>query len=146
MKPLLVGEANPYGSDPQYALYPLPKQAAGYRLARLIMGVQMTTYLQRFDRINLCPSKWNISDARRMASEIRNQNRTHVVLCGRKVATAFDWGSVPQYTKIIDTPTTYILIPHPSGLNREWAKPDSYDRARQILIDSGVLNSGDVTV
>ena len=37
-KILLVGEANPYGEDPKYALFPQPRRAAGNRL-RLIFGL-----------------------------------------------------------------------------------------------------------
>ena len=34
MKPLLVGEANPYyRGDDRYALYPYPERASGHRLA-----------------------------------------------------------------------------------------------------------------
>ena len=35
----LVGEQNPYGADPNFALYPLPENAAGARLARFL-GLQ----------------------------------------------------------------------------------------------------------
>jgi hypothetical protein len=34
MKPLLVGESNPYGGDPAFALYPSPPGCAGLRHQR----------------------------------------------------------------------------------------------------------------
>jgi hypothetical protein len=38
-KILLVGETNPYGGDPRYALYNEPSNSAGGRLQRLIFGI-----------------------------------------------------------------------------------------------------------
>jgi hypothetical protein len=50
---VLVGESNPYGADPRYALYPLPPQASGGRLAR-ILGLSARQYLRAFPhRVNL---------------------------------------------------------------------------------------------
>jgi len=54
MRPVLVGEANPWGSDPFYALYPYPERYAGWRLCHLILGLYRRTYLGYFDRVNLC--------------------------------------------------------------------------------------------
>ena len=41
-RPIIVGEANPYGGDPAYALYPIPENSAGGRLCRLIMALSLT--------------------------------------------------------------------------------------------------------
>jgi hypothetical protein len=52
-KPLLVGEVNPYGGDPYYALYPAPDGCSGHRLCYLILGMRREDYLESFERINL---------------------------------------------------------------------------------------------
>jgi hypothetical protein len=36
---LLLGEANPYGGDPRYALYPEPEGSSGWRLCHMVMGL-----------------------------------------------------------------------------------------------------------
>lgn len=63
LRPILVGEANPYGGDPRYALYPLPENSAGGRLCRLILKLEVRQYLRSFDRRNLCATKrWIAED------------------------------------------------------------------------------------
>ncbi len=39
MKPLFVGESNPYGNPERFDLYPEPANSAGGRLCRLVLGV-----------------------------------------------------------------------------------------------------------
>lgn len=34
---VLVGELNPYGADPRYALYDLPVRASGYFMGRVCL-------------------------------------------------------------------------------------------------------------
>jgi len=92
VKPLLVGEANPYGADPRYALFPHPERSAGYRLARLIMAMpSRQSYLDAFDRTNLCPERWSAPVARARAQEILAERGVWdcVVLLGSKVSGAF---------------------------------------------------------
>lgn len=69
MKPLLVGEANPYGGDPAYALYPYPRGCSGHRLCEKVMGLTDREYLDCFERVNLCPTKWSMRQARARAVE-----------------------------------------------------------------------------
>lgn len=45
-KPLLVGESNPYRSDPHFALYPAPDGCSGHRLCRLILKMGRRDYLE----------------------------------------------------------------------------------------------------
>ena len=143
-KPLLVGELNPYGTDPEYSLYPFPEHSAGGRLATIILGLTRAEYLRRFDRVNLCVGKWSMTEARKAAKTIRGDGglfpggeRT-VVLLGRKVATAFDLGVYPPFSVVKDFHMTHVLLPHPSGLCREWNKPDAVERARTVLRSAGV--------
>lgn len=127
MKPLLVGEANPYGGDPYYALYPLPENASGGRLAR-ILGLSDQRYLDAFDRRNLCPMEWNMKDARANAAAILASERTAVILLGAKVAKAFglDYAPFTRHQRL-------LILPHPSGLNRIWNMRGSVARARELV-------------
>jgi len=145
MNPLLVGEDNPYGKDPRYALFPYPNNSAGARLARLVLAMPSRgEYLKRFDRVNLCASKWSVPIAREKAREIGLEpGRTHVVLLGSKVATAFGFAfepfkvaqSGPRHMAM----KTYVILPHPSGLCRLWNEPQAFERARAALTEAGVL-------
>lgn len=146
MKPLLVGEMNPYGADPRYALYHEPRGATGDRLCRLIMGLSGKEYIRRFDRVNLCAGKWSIVAARTAARGLSDvvEQRPAVVLLGRKVCDAFGLAYDP-FSILRGREgggiwrTTVVLLPHPSGLNRIWNEPGSIARARAALVDAGVL-------
>lgn len=138
MKPLLVGEANPYGGDPDYALFPFPENSAGGRLCHKVMGLTRREYLERFDRVNLCPSVWRTKDARRRSIEIEESRHGGVVvLLGAKVTRAFGFEFEPftQYVGFL----RYVTLPHPSGLSRAWNAPGSYERARAVLRAAKVL-------
>ncbi len=134
MKPLLVGEANPYGDDPKFALYPLPERASGHRLCTLIMGLSRGEYLRRFDRVNLCPtSEWSMREARETARTLQS-GQGPLVLLGRKVVAAFGpWGGEPAPFTVYHGVRTYYDLPHPSGLCREWSVPGAFERARALL-------------
>ena len=150
--PILIGESNPYGADPEMALYPLPPHASGGRLQRLVMGVRRHRYVE-FERHNLCEEPWRIREARSMAGALTRSSRGRVlVLLGRKVAHAFGEKDTPPFS-LVDvgegerylrrmpsaTPphgsswTRLLLLPHPSGLNRQWQQPGAVERARRIL-------------
>lgn len=153
MKPLLVGETNPYQADPRfaqlYALYPDPPGCAGWRLCKLIMQLEPDDYLARFDRVNLCDGKWGMREARGRAVEIRSGERRPVVLLGAKVCSAFAELFEPfrakrsvlrddNYTTVLDD-RTIVILPHPSGLSRAWNEPGAFERARAVLREAGVL-------
>ena len=65
---LLVGEANPYGGDPEMALYHLPRGASGDRL-REILGLRDATY-EAIPKANLCPQEWDLREARGRAERL----------------------------------------------------------------------------
>lgn len=139
---ILVGEANPYGTDPQYALYPLPERASGDRLCTLIIQLDRQEYLRRFERVNLCPSKWSIKEARVNAEKLRTRAKTEdgiLVLLGSKVHTTFDWTFNPFTVTYLDPKGHYVSLPHPSGLCRVWNEPGALDRARVALRSAEVL-------
>ncbi len=160
MKPLLVGESNPYQESEddamRYALYPAPERCSGWRLCRVIMGLDDRTYLRSFDRIDLCHPKWSLPAARKKAQQLlaaRTQGDV-VVLCGAKVANAFcvpfepftiitgshnEYGIFAKY----DYGARLVVLPHPSGLNHAWHQPNAVARARAVLREAGVLGTPD---
>ncbi len=146
MKPLLVGECNPYGSEPYFALYPYPVNSAGWRLCRLVLGISRHRYLREFDRANLCAGrKWDLAEARGRATELlagaRPANfasaarRTYVLL-GKRVCDAF---GVP-FRPFTSTRPGILVLPHPSGRSRGWHGVESWERARRLLIAAGALS------
>lgn len=147
MRPLLVGEANPYGGDPYYALYPDPPNCAGDRLCRKVMGLDPDDYLERFDRVNLCPRRWSAREARERADAMRIERKGGtLVLLGARVTRAFGMFFAPFLVErrgpvwpADGASTAYVVLPHPSGLSRAWNAPGAYDRARAVLREVGVL-------
>ena len=134
--PVLVGELNPYGVDPRYALYPLPERASGHRLQELVLGIRPRDYI-RLRRFNLCTGKWSMRDARTRAAGLKEEYAAStLVLLGRKVATAFDCGHLALFARSVGVDRSIVVIPHPSGLCRVWNEPDSFDRARTLVRDA----------
>jgi hypothetical protein len=147
-RPLLVGEANPYGADPEFALYPSPPGCAGDRLCRLVMGLDPDDYLERFDRTNLCPGRWAARQARATAGGIRAARKGGglVVLLGAKVCAAFGlefrpFTTIWRHTDLGPADVCGAILPHPSGLSRAWGRPGAFERARAVLREAGVLPS-----
>lgn len=143
LRPILVGESNPYGSSPNFALYPAPENSSGWRLCSLILKLNRRAYLRGYDRRNLCPGPWIMPRARAGAEEIRKDAAGRVVvLLGSKVAAAFGLAFAPFTAQTVgegDRQFRAILLPHPSGLNRMWQAPGAVDRARALLKIEGVL-------
>jgi hypothetical protein len=129
-KILLVGELNPYGADPDFALYPHPREASGNRL-RLILGLTDTQYLGEHDRANLCEGKWSMPRAVERALEIHGEREgCGIVLCGVRVAGAFRRAAAygpsqfAALTRLDDGGRFYLTLPHPSGRNLVWNDPE----------------------
>lgn len=145
MKPLLIGEVNPYGADPDYALYPHPRGAAGDRL-RQHLGLTDNEYLELFDRTNLCTGSWNGGDAKETAATllVDTPGRDVFVLLGQKVCKAFGFEFKP-FTMVrvtradVDLPMAVVaILPHPSGRSRLWNPAESRQQARDVLNAAGV--------
>jgi hypothetical protein len=135
----LVGEDNPYGSDPQFALYCYPPGCAGHRLRR-ILGLPQHQYLA-IHRINLCDGAWSNARARERARELLTPSAPWrvMVLLGRKVTetfvkVAFDGAPlVPFASRACHPGMMLVSLPHPSGRNvRSWSGQAPM-HARQIL-------------
>lgn len=130
-KPLLVGESNPYGSPPEYDLWPLPEGASGHRL-RVILGLTEEQYLEKFDRLNLVRGEWNAFAAQVAAAQIRHEK---IIVLGVKVARAFELSHRMLYLGSVQYSAGRRLFfcPHPSGLNRVWNTPSMTQLVRERL-------------
>lgn len=135
----LVGECNPYNADERYALYPHPERSAGGRLCRLILGMRITTYVSKTERINLVVGPWSESGAKYRAASLMavfRRSKPRVVLLGAKVCRSFgvpyDPFSVVKNNSILGD-TEYLVLPHPSGLCRIWNEDGSYKNARDAV-------------
>lgn len=141
---LLIGEDNPYGGDPRFALYPYPRRASGHRLMT-ILGVAEGVYLddEAIARTNLCPEHWSAKLARKNARAIHEAPpAATVVLLGRKVAEAFGAEIFSSSVAFLpftatymvkDPPVHYVALPHPSGRCTEWNAPGAVERARRLM-------------
>lgn len=134
-KVLLVGELNPYGADPYFALYPAPDGCSGHRLCKLILGMSRAKYLEAFDRVNLCAGKWSKKDARRAQLELTARR---YILLGSKVCGAFETPFEPFAVRtwscgVIGNFRIGLILPHPSGLCRLWSRPGYFKQAREAV-------------
>lgn len=132
--PILVGELNPYGPNPEFALYCDPPNSAGGRLQRLVLGLHPSTYLA-VPRENLCDFKWSAPLARARAARIADEGGL-VIALGSKVAAAFGLPFTPCEQHDIGV-AVVVVLPHPSGLNRMWADVTLIPRCRKALVDAG---------
>jgi hypothetical protein len=156
MKPLIVGESNPYGGDEHFALYPEPAGCSGERLCGFVMGLRRSTYMREFERANLVRGKWSMPAARERAKDLTKLSdedeaklrrfeigrrvedlvelRTFILL-GRRVAEAFGWKSGPKIG-FAQRYHFFIFLPHPSGRNRIWSDPEAIRFCRAVLASS----------
>ena len=132
--PILVGEANPYGGDPDYALYPSPEGCSGHRLCCLILGMRRADYLREFGRVNLCPHRWDAREARDHAEQLKCVNSRRILL-GAKVCRAFGFKFAPLAVETYGVCGTKraLILPHPSGLCRLWNEAGMVERTREAV-------------
>lgn len=135
---VIVGELNPYGSEPRYALHDLPVNAAGHRLRDKVLGLGRLSYF-RIPRFNLCTGKWAARDAAAEATRLQALHpEAMFLLLGRKVATAFGL----KDAELFSTVGRFVVIPHPSGRCREWNDPTAFQRARGLVAPHLPVESG----
>lgn len=70
---IIVGEVNPFGADPFFALYHLPRESSGNRL-RVIWGLSDHVYAG-LTKVNLCTGRWSMPAARAAAYKLRKDKR-----------------------------------------------------------------------
>lgn len=136
---LLVGENNPYGSEPEFALYCYPPGCAGYRLRR-ILGLPQHQYLA-LHRTNLCIGDWSKGHAKARALELLSPHAPWqvMVLLGRKVTEVFEKVALDDVPLVAFSSrsccpgVTLVSLPHPSGRNAALWNPKARARAREIL-------------
>lgn len=136
---LLIGENNPYGSDPEFALYCYPPGCAGYRLRR-ILGLPQHQYLG-LQRTNLCDGDWSKVQAKSRALELLSPHAPWrvMVLLGRKVTETFEKVALDDVPLVAFSSRTccpgmtLVSLPHPSGRNAALWNLKAHDRARAIL-------------
>lgn len=134
-EPVLVGEMNPYGGDPFFALYCEPPNSAGGRLQRRVLGLPRWNYLE-IKRRNLCTGKWSRPKARGAAAALTQlfpYPGHKIVLLGSKVCDAFHVAYQPFSTAERGDIEYYVILPHPSGLNRLWNEPGAFERAQALM-------------
>lgn len=135
---LLLGEQNPYGGDPDFALYPAPDGCSGQRLCDLVLGLPRAEYLRRYDRANVLDrgGKWSAPEAR-AAAAAKVFGRKRVVALGAKVAAALRLPTAPFAEHEVALPgfgsRRVLVLPHPSGLCRSWNEAGAYERARAMV-------------
>lgn len=144
----LIGENNPYGPDPRFALYPLPERSAGGRLCHVILGMQRTDYLRAFERANLLSqSRWSAPAARNAAMALRERvGDGRVILFGAKVHDAWCWHARPgrKWVPFSYVENGVLALPHPSGLCRLWNEPGAIERARAAVLELAPWLSGTI--
>ena len=135
MKPLLVGELNPYGADPRAALWPAPVNSSGWRLCTKILGMTPRTYLRNFDRMNLCAGTWSKVTAKTAALDIMAHREGPLVLLGAKVCDAFGVAYQPFSVQLnlLDPRNEILVLPHPSGRCFAWNDPEANLRAQKVI-------------
>lgn len=88
-------------------------------------------YLEAFDRMNLCVGDWDTAEARHKAISLSQVwPRRELILLGRRVAGVFDL----QFRPFIRL-GRFLILPHPSGRNRQWNEVGSAERARELIRD-----------
>jgi len=136
---LLLGESNPYGPSPEFALYCDPPGCSGWRLRR-ILGLSEPQYLA-LHRANLCDGAWSVKAANKRAFELLNPQAPWevIVLLGRKVTEVFeklalDGAELVAFSTRRCCPgMALVALPHPSGRNAGLWNAKARDRACQML-------------
>lgn len=136
---ILIGENNPYGSDPEFALYDHPPGCAGHRLRR-VLGLSSDQYLG-LHRVNLCDDDFSKAQAEKRAFELMDLRMPWnvLVLLGRKVTGAFEKVALGGASLVAfgtcahPSGRALVSLPHPSGRNLVWNQTSARHRAREIL-------------
>lgn len=137
---VFVGEApGPKDTTSRTPLWSIRKGSAGSRL-RAMTGLDRSAWTRRVPKFNLVPyriTKWPREFAEQQAQNLSSSllRDCDLVLCGRKVARAF--GVPSKHPWLVWTRSAWgprvVVIPHPSGLCREYNDPEFVKRASRFL-------------
>ncbi len=151
MKPVLIGMNNPHSDNPERALGTRPTNASGYRLWHMLAisalyreppkVIESWDYVAVFDRYNLLD--YEVFDPTRFTEERHNYimekiNQRIVVMCGTNVPRTLGYKhkgfDLNPYTAHSPVPFTYYVIPHPSGMCREYNDVGMRTRVGNLLL------------
>lgn len=147
MKSILLGLNNPHSDDPARALGTEPKNASGYRLWQMVATSGMAQeppvvitaekYEAGFDRRNLMSGRaFDPAVIKDLKTEILDGLADRVVvMCGTNVPRALGLTHNGFDLKPMEAPWfEYYVIPHPSGLTREYNDPGMRWRVGNLLL------------
>lgn len=127
---LVVGE-QPNRADEQN---PLGGRAGRFLADLGRLSEQSWLTLDRRNLIEEWTERWDRARARATAERFLAENPARLLLCGRRVATAFDLADWPLCsTGPHPAGPRVLLLPHPSGRNRWWNEPENRARAGEHL-------------
>lgn len=140
MRPLLVGIDNPHSDDPAKALGLDPVGGSGYRLWLMVkeaankrgLDFGSEEYLATFQRVNL----FNGRDAFDRHEVLSKFNNRRVVLLGTRIPRLLGirYRGFDLVTRA-GSSFLYNIIPHPSGLCREYNDPSMRLRVGNLLFN-----------
>ncbi len=136
---LFVGQGPSQHGDPWKPL----EGIVAVRLAELL-GIHPVNFIKKYARINL-NTEWigkagkgdvfDVVEGRRAAKNLLMGSWTHYVLLGRNVADCFglEIDEPLQMFCAEGADKHYLLLPHPSGINRWWNDPEHRKAAAWAL-------------
>lgn len=142
MKTILLGLDNPHSSDPAMALYTRPINASGYRLWQMIKDAanrkchnfSERDYLEGYTRRNLLSSENYVGDRFNYSLMVSALKGRRVVMLGQKVPKLLGiMGVTFDLVPRVGDGFTYYVIPHPSGLCREYNDPIMRQRVGDLV-------------
>lgn len=146
MRPILVGLNNPHSDDSDKALGLHPVEGSGSRLWLMIKEVANAAgrdfseadYVDTFDRVNLVGAKkFSVELARQSkSSTMVSLKGRDAVFCGSRVPRLLGLPYTGFHLQMMSAPGfVYFVIPHPSGLNREYNDSNMRQRVGKLLFD-----------
>ena len=145
MRPVVLGLNNPYSADPKDALGVKPEGSAGNRLWLMVKdaanraGRDFTEedYLEGFDRRNLMNAHFYNHDiaVKRRSKVLHELQRKVVVTCGTGVLRALGLRHTGFHLEAqAGVGFIYYVIPHPSGLTREYNSQETRQRVGDLML------------
>jgi len=141
----LMGQApGPNSSeDLRHALFPHPKNSAGYRLYDIVReaaggSLFRAEYLRMFTRVNLLTEYpgpvFPMSEARAIAKLCwEDYEDQRLILMGTQLADAWRFEAQPFCEWRFDGAIEYAVVPHTSGLNRWYNEPSNRELVVQFF-------------